>query len=55
MDRGATYGAGDLEGCLGVWFTGRWYVDSASPYIAEVRRLKNSRIWEQSDFLGYKG
>ncbi len=55
VDRGATYGAGDLEGCLGVWFTGRWYVDSASPYIAEVRRLKNSRIWEQSDFLGYKG
>jgi hypothetical protein len=53
VERGGTYRAGDLEGCLGVWFTGRWLVPSAYPYIEAVRDLKNRRVWESSDFLGY--
>ncbi|MEM9565423.1 MAG: hypothetical protein AAGA93_22565 [Actinomycetota bacterium] len=53
VERGRQYTPGDLEGCLGVWFTGRWYIDRAIPYIDEVRRWKNERIWEHPNFLGY--
>ena len=54
VERGATYQAGDLEGCLGVWFTGRWYVPRAYPYIDAVREYKNNRVWETSAFLNYR-
>ena len=54
VDRGATYAGGDLEGCLGVWFSGRWYAPDAKTYIAAVKDLQRQRIWEHPDFLGYR-
>ena len=54
VDRGATYAGGDLEGCLGVWFSGRWYTPDAKTYIAAVKDLQRQRIWEHPDFLGYR-
>lgn len=53
VERGRDYAAGDLEGCLGVWFSGRWYVPRAVTYIGEVRDIKNSRTWESANFLNY--
>jgi hypothetical protein len=51
VERGATYAAGDLKGCLGVWFSGRWYVDGARHYIADVDDYLARRIWENPDFI----
>jgi hypothetical protein len=51
VDRGAQYGPGDLWGCLGVWFSGRWYTDPANGYIADVQEILRDRTWQQAHFL----
>jgi autotransporter family porin len=51
VERGATYQAGDLWGCLGVWFSGRWYTQPAKDYIAFVQDYLNRRIWTTDDFV----
>ena len=33
---GATYTAGDGLGCMGVWFSGRWYTDDAIGYMERL-------------------
>lgn len=55
VDRGKEYRAGDLEGCLGFWYSGRWHTSGAIQYFETVMRYKNSRGWEDSDFLKYRG
>lgn len=50
VERGATYVAGDMKGCLGVWFAGRWYTSGARTYIAEVESYLAQRIWETPNF-----
>lgn len=50
VERGATYRAGDEWGCLGVWFSGRWYTAPAVEYIGVVRDYVRTRIWEQPYF-----
>jgi autotransporter family porin len=50
VDRGATYAAGDLWGCLGVWFSGRWYTAPANTYIAAVQQYLADRVWAQPSF-----
>ncbi len=52
VERGATYHAGDLWGCLGVWFSGRWRTADAVGYIAAVGDLLDGRVWEQASFVG---
>ena len=52
VERGATYGAGDLWGCTGVWFSGRWYTQPAREYIAAVQRILTERTWVTSSFMG---
>ncbi|MGB3737213.1 MAG: hypothetical protein WA964_19825 [Ilumatobacter sp.] len=44
------YRAGDVEGCLGVWFAGRWYTAGAVEYISVVRGHLADRPWERADF-----
>ena len=51
VERGATYAAGDLKGCLGVWFSGRWYTDPAKQYIAAVDGYLAQRIWATANFI----
>ncbi len=51
VERGATYGPGDLNGCLGVWFSGRWYTQAANDYIAAVEGYRGQRVWETANFL----
>src|SRR5262249_6359792 len=55
VDRGRDYAAGDLWGCMGMWFSGRWYTQPAVDYIATVQDLLNQRIWQTPQFLGYAG
>jgi hypothetical protein len=55
------YGAGDLWGCVGVWFAGRWYVPGVFVYLdggsthgygdVGVRQHLDRRTWEDPDFL----
>jgi hypothetical protein len=50
---GGTYGAGDLWGCVGLWFSGRWYDSGANTYIQAVKDLLSQRVWETPPFLAY--
>lgn len=49
FERGRDYAAGDLWGCVGLWFSGRWYYNNAD-YIAAVQSYLSRRVWEQPDF-----
>jgi hypothetical protein len=51
VDKGATYAAGDEWGCVGEWFSGRWYTPATLPYIDAVKNYLNQRIWETPNFL----
>ena len=55
VERGAAYSAGDLDGCLGVWFSGRWRTSAAVTYIAAVNDYLDDRVWEQDYFRNYTG
>jgi autotransporter family porin len=50
VERAWDYGAGDLWGCVGRWFSGRWHTPAAEEYISAVRGYYDGRIWEQSGF-----
>jgi hypothetical protein len=39
------YAAGDQWGCVGAWFSGRWYDSDANDYIASVKNSLASQIW----------
>ncbi|MQA00210.1 MAG: hypothetical protein GEU80_12940 [Dehalococcoidia bacterium] len=43
---GPAYGAGDLLGCTGAWFSGRWYDGGARRYLEDVQRALSDRSWE---------
>jgi hypothetical protein len=39
------YHRGDLWGCVGRWFAGRWHTTPAQQYIAKVQAYLHERIW----------
>jgi autotransporter family porin len=45
-----TYGAGDLWGCVGRWYAGKWHVPDAERYIGEVQERVRLRKWELPEF-----
>ena len=48
----ATYAAGDLWGCVGMWFSGRWYTAAvARPTSPTCRTTSTQRIWERPEFI----
>jgi hypothetical protein len=49
---GARYGAGDLWGSIGAWFSGRWHDPGAEGYVTSVKDYMARRIWRTSDFAG---
>jgi hypothetical protein len=61
VERGRDYAAGDAWGCMGVWFSGRWYTPAAVVYLdggetngygnMGVRQHLAARTWEHQDFL----
>jgi hypothetical protein len=52
VERGRDYAAGDMWGCMGMWFSGRWYTQPAIDYIAKVQDYLARRVWESADFKG---
>lgn len=50
VERGQDYAAGDLLGCMGVWFSGRWYTDPAVNYMNVVQGHFNARTWTTANF-----
>jgi hypothetical protein len=48
---GGSYAKGDVWGCVGLWFSGRWHDPPAEQYIAAVKDYLNQRIWTTPDFL----
>ncbi len=50
VERGSQYHKGDVWGCVGRWFAGRWRTAPALQYIAKVKQYKRERIWETPDF-----
>jgi len=45
-----TYAAGDLWGCIGLWYSGDWHSSAANGYITKVQMNENSTIWLTADF-----
>ncbi len=45
-----TYRAGDVWGCIGRWYAGRWHTAPAQKYIAAVKRYLREHIWTTRDF-----
>ncbi|HEX6659532.1 MAG TPA: hypothetical protein VF065_15685, partial [Ilumatobacter sp.] len=54
FERGRDYAAGDVWGCVGLWFSGRWYFNNAD-YLAAVHEYLDDRIWETPPFINYTG
>jgi autotransporter family porin len=44
------YHAGDIWGCLGRWYSGRWYSQGAIEYINMVKSELINRVWLQPGF-----
>jgi autotransporter family porin len=53
VDHVGTYGPGDVWGCVGVWYAGRWHTSAAQGYINKVRSYLKSKIWTSPQFLSY--
>lgn len=52
---GGSYGPGDLWGCMGLWFSGRWHDPPAEQYIVALQEYLNQRIWETPEFINFTG
>jgi hypothetical protein len=44
------YKAGDAWGCVGRWYSGRWYNGDANYYIGVVKEYLKNREWEKPGF-----
>jgi hypothetical protein len=55
VERGREYAKGDLWGCVGLWFSGRWYTEPSVSYIAAVQDYLNQRIWTTQPFKDFRG
>ncbi len=54
VERGRQYGAGDAWGCIGRWFSGRWYTAASTDYIAAVQDYLNRHIWTDPGFINWR-
>ena len=55
FERGRDYVAGDLWGCIGAWFSGRWYTPPSVTYINDVKSYLDQRIWTTGVFIEFTG
>jgi autotransporter family porin len=44
------YRAGDIDGCIGRWYSGEWHSDSADYYTAGVHQRLHEKPWLQFAF-----
>jgi hypothetical protein len=54
VERGRPYGAGDAWGCIGKWFSGRWYTQPSVGYINAVKDYLNRKIWTDPGFKNWR-
>jgi hypothetical protein len=54
VERGGQYAAGDAWGCIGKWFSGRWYTQPSVDYIHAVQDYLNQQIWLQGGFRDWR-
>jgi hypothetical protein len=47
---GSGYRAGDEWGCIGAWYSGKWYDSGAKKYIASVEKILKEKPWRDPDF-----
>jgi len=52
FERGRDYVAGDMWGCVGLWFSGRWYTADSVTYLTDVQTIMGNRVWETPGFIG---
>ena len=54
VERNGTYAAGDVWGCVGMWFSGRWYVNNDA-YLNQpgdsVRWHYDNKTWLTNTFI----
>ena len=56
FERGRDYAAGDLWGCVGLWFSGRWYTPGVESYIADGAGLPGAAdLDEAQPFIDFQG
>jgi autotransporter family porin len=54
VERGGQYGPGDAWGCIGKWFSGRWYTQPSVDYIHAVQDYLNQQIWLDGGFQAWR-
>lgn len=42
---GPEYGPGNLEGCIGAWYSGNWFDDAAKRYLKDFKKNLESQPW----------
>ncbi|MBN8867991.1 MAG: hypothetical protein J0H98_10600 [Solirubrobacterales bacterium] len=53
---GKPYRAGDLQGSMGAWYSGRWWGPPErpiEPYLEAIEQRRSERIWKHPDFIAY--
>lgn len=50
VDHGQPYAAGDVWGCVGRWFSGRWHTSASDGYVTKVKQYESEQIWRTADF-----
>ena len=54
VERGGQYGAGDAWGCIGKWFSGRWYTQPSVDYIHAVQDVPEPADLAHDGFRGWR-
>ena len=54
FERGREYGPGDEWGCIGRWFSGRWYTPPSLEYMGAVKDYYRQRIWRSEGFRNWR-
>lgn len=49
---GKPYKAGDLQGSMGAWYSGRWWPEGVNVYLDRVAQYKAEQVWLQPYFVG---
>ena len=49
VERGERYRRGDLWGSVGLWYSGRWRLDTGD-YISRVKNIIRQRVWRRAGF-----
>jgi autotransporter family porin len=49
-EHGSDYKAGDLWGCIGRWYAGKWHTPNAEFYIGIVKRKLDNKVWLSRNF-----